>query len=148
VRLVKSKNQNLWLVWHLMSKCKISKKPDSCWIWKGGKYSSGYGYFTYLGDKYMIHRLMYELWYGEIPKGLIIRHMCNNPECCFPEHLKIGTQKENMADMRRAGRQGYVIKLTPAQKTQIRKSPLSQRALAEIYRVSATTIWRVRNNHK
>ena len=147
MEFVKSENQTLWLVWHLMSKCAIGKQHDSCWEWRG-RYSGGYGYYSHKGRKYLMHRLMYEIWYGPIPKGLLIRHMCNNPQCCYPEHLRTGTQKQNMADMRKAGREGFKRKLTPAQQRQIRNSPLPQKQLAKIYKVSATTIWRVRNNHK
>lgn len=147
MELIKDKNQTIWLVWHLMSKCHITMKPDSCWEWRG-RYSAGYGYFYYKGRKYMMHRLMYEIWYGSIPKGMVIRHMCHNHQCCNPEHLKMGTQKQNMADMRKAGREGFKRKVTPAQKRQIRHSPLPQRQLAKIFNVSPTTIWRIRNSHK
>ncbi len=147
MKLIKDPDQTLWLIWHLMSKCAIDKKNDSCWEWRG-RYSGGYGYYSYKGDKYLVHRLMYELWYGHIAKGLLIRHMCHNPQCCYPEHLRQGTQKQNMADMRQAGREGFKRKLTPTQQRQIRKSPLPQAQLAKIYKVSKTTIWRVKNSHK
>lgn len=147
VELIKDDDQDLWFVWHLMSQCSIKKKPDSCWEWRG-KYSGGYGYYFHKGKKYSMHRLMYQLWYGQIPKGMVIRHMCHNPQCCNPNHLKVGTHQQNMDDMKKAGRQGTASKLTPAQKRKIKYSPLSQRQLAKIYKVSPTTIWRVRNNHK
>ena len=147
MELVKDKDQTIWLVWHLMSKCEITMKPDSCWEWRG-RYSSGYGYFYYKGRKYLMHRLMYELWYGKIPKGLLIRHMCHNHQCCNPDHLRPGTQKQNMADMRKAGRERIGRKITPAQRRQIRYSPLPLTQLAKIFNVSPTTIWRIKNNHK
>ena len=147
MELVKDQDQTLWLVWHLMSKCSIDKKPDSCWEWRG-RYSGGYGYFYYKSRKYLMHRLMYEIWYGKIPNGLLIRHMCHNHQCCNPEHLRTGTQKQNMADMKAAGREGFKRKITPAQKKQIKFSRLPQRQLAKIFDVSSTTIWRIRNDHK
>ena len=147
MKLVKDKDQTIWLVWHLMSKCEIGMKPDSCWEWRG-KYSSGYGYFYYKGRKYLMHRLMYEIWYGKIPKGLLIRHMCHNHQCCNPDHLRSGTQKQNMADMRKAGRERIGRKITPSQRRQIRHSPLPMTQLAKIFNVSPTTIWRIKNNHK
>jgi hypothetical protein len=53
------------------------------------------------------HRRSYELTYGPIPSGKMILHECDNPACCRPDHLFIGDQDENMADMVRKGRQAH-----------------------------------------
>lgn len=147
MKLIRDKDQTTWLIWHLMSKCHIARKSNSCWEWRG-KYSGGYGYYSYLGKKHLVHRLMYQLWYGDIAKGMVIRHMCHNPQCCYPEHLQVGTQQQNMDDMRKAGRQANNSKLTTQHRRQIRKSTLTLKQLADIYKVSVTTIWRVKNHHK
>jgi hypothetical protein len=64
------------------------------------------------GKATFVHRYVYTLYYGEIPDGLIVRHKCNNRKCCNPEHLEIGTNKDNTRDMferNRSGRLGKTI---------------------------------------
>ena len=56
-----------------------------------------HGYGQYKGKR--THVLMYEKYNGDIPKGMVIRHKCDNPSCCNPLHLEIGTQKENNHDI-------------------------------------------------
>lgn len=53
-------------------------------------------YPTFLGER--IHVLIYKTYKGEIPKGLVVRHLCDNKKCCNPLHLEIGTNQENMWD--------------------------------------------------
>jgi len=74
--------------------------PDGCWPWQGGTHTFGYG-STAQGSA---HRVAYKLAKGTIPAGHVVRHQCHNPICCRPDHLLTGTQKENVADMIRAGR--------------------------------------------
>lgn len=65
---------------------------------------NGYGY-AQIGRKWMrAHRIAYAAFNGSIPEGLCVMHTCDNPPCCNPAHLKVGTQKENVADMIRKGR--------------------------------------------
>jgi hypothetical protein len=53
------------------------------------------------------HRVAYELFYGPIPEGQVVRHKCDYGLCCNPAHLLVGTQADNLADMRSRGRQNY-----------------------------------------
>ena len=67
------------------------------------KDKDGYGRVKHNKRLWSAHRLVYTLCYGEIPDGLMVLHSCNNPSCVNPEHLRVGTHKENMADMVEAG---------------------------------------------
>lgn len=76
---------------------------SECWEWTGMRIDSRGGYGRlYLGDgsgRYRsAHRLAYEYWYGPIGDESVIRHHCDNPPCCNPSHLDIGTQADNMRD--------------------------------------------------
>ena len=88
----------------LMDKIDI-KNDDECWLWKADKSHNGYGQFYLNGKTSRSHRLIYELYVGDIPDGKQICHKCDNPACCNPKHLFICTQQENIQDMRNKGRQ-------------------------------------------
>ncbi len=83
-------------------------KCDGCWKWSGAKDQHGYGKIGNragrAGSPERAHRVSYEKEYGSIPKGLSVCHKCDNPECTNPEHLFVGTHKENMQDCGRKGR--------------------------------------------
>jgi hypothetical protein len=78
--------------------------PDKCWEWQGGKSKDGYGYLHLAGQTKLAHRVSYELHHGEIPKGLVICHKCDNPPCVNPKHLFIGTHLDNAVDRDKKGR--------------------------------------------
>lgn len=73
--------------------------PDDCWPWLAGR-SKGYGQFL----NYLAHRIAWFLTHGEIPAGAVIRHTCDNPPCCNPNHLVPGTHGQNFRDMVERGR--------------------------------------------
>lgn len=81
----------------------------SCMDWMGGTDRKGYGCVNWKGKNKRAHRLSYELIYGEIPKGFLICHSCDNPLCINPKHLWAGTSKQNTLDMMSKGR-GNMIK--------------------------------------
>ena len=85
---------------------KVIKCENGCWEWTGCKRSkrSGYGALKVNGKMYPAHRLAYQLWNGEIPVGMVVRHKCDNPPCVNPEHLEIGSYKDNTNDMMARGR--------------------------------------------
>lgn len=81
---------------------------NGCWNWTRSKMSAGYGNINVTANKkkhnFRVHRLSYEIHFGEIPKGVGVLHSCDNPACCNPEHLTLGTHKKNMHEMAKKGR--------------------------------------------
>lgn len=82
--------------------------PDVCWEWTGSLSGrDGRGYFWLDGKRKLSYRVVYELFFGEIVEGMVIRHKCDNPICCNPKHLVIGTRGNNEKDKYDRDRQGY-----------------------------------------
>lgn len=76
-----------------------------CWEWTGTRLLRGYGRFALRHNvKVVAHRYAYEYFRGPIRSGLWCLHNCDNPPCCNPLHLFLGTHLDNMADMRRKDR--------------------------------------------
>lgn len=79
-------------------------KSDACWVWRGAQNGRGYGAVGVNGRMQGAHRIAYTLTYGPIPAGLLVCHRCDNPPCVRPEHLFIGTYKDNTQDAWLKGR--------------------------------------------
>jgi hypothetical protein len=76
-----------------------------CWLWLGERQSKGYGYITTRARKMLVHRLSWELAnVQEVPREMLVCHRCDVPSCVRPEHLFIGTARDNSADMTYKGR--------------------------------------------
>lgn len=79
-------------------------KADGCWLWTGLVNNHGYGIATIDGRQTSAHRVVYGLLVKPVPKGLDLCHKCDNPLCVRPDHMFVGTRKENMQDAARKGR--------------------------------------------
>ena len=134
---------------NIRAECSIS--AQGCWEW-GGARSGGYGI---RGREGRVHRIAYGLSHGEIPKGLLVRHKCDNPPCCNPEHLELGTHVQNARDaiergrwpIRPRGEGAPGAKLTEREVREIRgSSGVKQRDLARRYGVSQRLIFNIIHN--
>jgi hypothetical protein len=126
----------------------------TCWEWTGKSLMSGYGRMRFNGSYKGTHRISWEISNGDIPKRLSVLHKCDNRLCVNPEHLFLGTQKDNMLDMISKGRsnpqQGDShchAKLKKDQVLLIRKRLAqgeSQTALSHEFNVHQTTIYDIK----
>lgn len=80
------------------------QRGPGCWTWTGRRTAFGYGELQMAGRHVTAHRLAWELTYGSIPDGQSVLHSCDNPPCCRPTHLWLGSQADNLHDMFRKGR--------------------------------------------
>jgi len=96
-----------------------------CWLYTGFRKWDGYGWLNRHRDgkdHYMTaHRYSWILAHGPVPNGLHVLHRCDNPPCCNPSHLFLGTHQENMADRVAKGRAKGAKKLFPDRVRPIRK---------------------------
>jgi hypothetical protein len=90
---------------------RLTEKGEGCWPWKGHRTRTGYGTIC-VGSRtdgsrntVPAHRAAWEAANGPIPGGLFVLHECHNPSCVRPDHLRLGTHRDNMTDMVKAGRQ-------------------------------------------
>lgn len=105
---------------------RVTKKGEQdCWEWSASRDVSGYGIFTFLNIRYLANRVALDLTIG--PSHLFALHSCDNPPCCNHNHLRWGTQQENMAEAIERGRRtypslenGYRATLTNQQVSEIR----------------------------
>ncbi len=125
--------------------------PDDCWVWEGSRTDKGYGRFSVSHTKHMrAHRMAYKIVHGSIPVGKNINHSCDNKLCCNPVHLWVGSQTENMMDMRvkkrgkpppvALGEDSSMSKLTEIDVVLIRKDTRTLARIASDYGVSFSLI--------
>lgn len=105
---------------------------SQCWEWKGGKLPNGYG----MANGVLAHRFVASQ-FGDI-EGKVVRHICDNPSCVRPDHLEIGTQKENLDDMSNKGRRSS--KVNPKIVKDIRTKFLTREEYARKYGISECTV--------
>lgn len=125
------------------------KIDSGCWQWRAHTDKDGYGVLPGDRQNTRAHRLSYEIHNGQIPDGLIVCHHCDNPGCVNPDHLFVGTQKDNAQDALKK-RRHYVgekngrSKLTKENVKEILHSSLNGQQLADKFDVTRQTINKVR----
>lgn len=136
----------------------IVRTETGCWEWTKAKAAAGYGVMSFYKRMVGVHRVAYRLFHGEIPNGMVICHKCDNPPCFNPEHLFLGTQKDNVHDMLRKGRLGKVgargernshCKFTDEVVAKIRADfalGLPPRDLKAAYNISSAQLYRITRN--
>jgi hypothetical protein len=125
--------------------------PSDCWNWTASTDTGGYGIIGRKGVKGMAlaHRIAWEFAYGAAGEGMCVLHHCDNPKCCNPYHLWLGSRADNNRDKVQKGRQvkgrtNGRTKLTEEQVISIREDPRSERELGRIYGVQHTAIGMIR----
>ncbi len=150
-RRIKPLEERLW--------ARVDKVPGQgpngdCWQWKGYVHPTGYGQIgrdQVRGNTIQTHRAAYLVTRGEIPEGLWVLHTCDNRLCCNPDHLWVGTPKENTQDMIAKGRRrkawdvarGEDITLAKLTEDMVRairaEPPMTFKELGKKYGISAGT---------
>lgn len=131
---------------------KVQKSEDAnCWNWLGAKDQDGYGIYGHNKKTTRAHRLLASTVYGAIESGNVVMHLCDNPSCCNPGHLVIGSIQANVSDRENKGRRtppkGELhksSKITAAQALEIRYSTLTERELATKYGIGKTQVGDIR----
>ena len=139
---------------------------NSCWEWQSTLSVRGYGVFSvYLGKingdfiskTFTVHRIAWSMVFGEIQNGLQVLHKCDNPPCCNPSHLMLGTNLDNSKDKVRKKRHCFhenhpSAKLTMQKVLEIRELYVPRKFtmlhLAKFYKVSERTIFDIVHNKK
>jgi hypothetical protein len=125
-------------------------KTDSCWVWNKSLTQSGYGRFWSRDKTRRAHRVSYEYYKGPIPDGFVVCHTCDNPKCVNPEHLFLGTPKDNNQDKANKGRSrnGSEPLFSPREVAEIEDllacGLFSQAVIASFYSVQQFTISRIK----
>jgi len=129
-------------------------KTDGCWNWTGLCMKAGYGEIWRHGTMVYTHRLSYEFHYGPISPGNLVCHKCDNRPCVNPDHLFLGSYRDNAQDMLakgrgnpRRGEMANHAKLSASQVIEIREAYLSgkntQVELAKIFGIHKRNIWMI-----
>lgn len=118
----------------------------ACWEWQASLQTSGYGQLGKARPEvgiHLAHRLSYEIHFGPIPEGLVVRHRCDNKVCVNPDHLIPGTAKDNSRDAMERGLLAYgdrnpSTRLTPEQVEEVRalRGTAYQKEIAAMYGIT------------
>lgn len=143
------------------SKVDVLENTSLCWEWKGAKKTKGYGNCRINNKYYIAHRIAFWLVNGDFPCNFVVCHTCDNPSCCNPHHLMLGSQKSNFMDLLIKTRKHQIntslfgsnninSKLTENDVKEIRTlystNKANQKELADKYNVTPSTIGSIVRN--
>lgn len=140
---------------------KVQKVDGGCWLWQGYRDRTGYG-LAYAGKipgkkgsiNHYAHRISYALLKGDVPRKAVVMHSCDVPSCVNPDHLRLGTQAENMRDASEKGRMNSprptIQKISDDYVREIRRTTgqLPSRYWADFFGVCVSHINRIRRGEK
>jgi len=140
---------------------KTQENSSGCLLWMGASTRFGYGHFRRKINgqwkMYKAHRFSYEQLYGPVPDGLCVLHSCDNPKCVNPNHLSVGTKKDNAQQRKQRGRQRWgrnpqhnwlTFALAQIIRQYQRDNPtMKQKNIAEVFGISTAQCSRILNNH-
>lgn len=126
-------------------------RTTHCWLWTGPRSEGGYGLVQVRNDAGVLktaycHRLTWEARFGSIPFGKVVCHVCDTPACVNPQHLRVGTQADNMADKVAKGRGRWPKRAhlgrerALAMRRAYEVGGVTQSQLAKAYGVSSVTV--------
>lgn len=134
------------------SKVDVRDDKDECWEWQASKDKLGYGWFRLKERPILAHRFALLGYDALLPKNLFFNgscvcHHCDNPSCCNPKHLYLGTHQDNMQDIvdRRSSK-----KLSTLQVKEIKKllyAKIKIKDIADIFNVSSSTIYKIKEGN-
>jgi hypothetical protein len=139
-----------------LAKITIPENKNECWKWTGATYPYGYGCIGTSKGLDGAHRVSYRLYKGEIPDGMCVLHKCDNPNCNNPEHLFLGTKKDNAIDRNSKGRGKNPVhrgnhplsKLKVEDVMDIKRSSDATKVLATKYGVNPDQISRIKRGER
>jgi HNH endonuclease len=114
---------------------RVVKHEPGCWEWTGFLNHDGYGLLSRGRTKVGAHRLSWEIHFGSIPDGMYVCHHCDNPQCARPDHLFLGTQRDNMRDCGRK-RRNHIRAQDGEQNTSAALTNADARRIREMYATS------------
>jgi len=112
----------------------VKMQLDGCWLWDGCLADGNYGMVRFNGKQQLTHRLSWILTFGAIPEGLNCLHKCDVPNCVRPDHLFIGTTRDNARDMWSKGRAKMP---NPEQRAKGEKHPNSKLTATQVEKLRA-----------
>jgi hypothetical protein len=151
-RFVVARNLRTWpgMVKRLLSRV-IRDAATECWNWQGARAIGGYGSIRHNRHNWMVHRVSWIHHYGVVPDNIMVLHHCDNPSCCNPAHLFLGTNDDNMKDMARKGRANRPFgekngrtHLTAEMVMKIMKDNRLQREIAVDYGIARSSVSRIK----
>lgn len=131
------------------------KNKDDCWHWQGWLNRQEYGEYNVNGNKYLAHRIAFKLHNDKDPLGLLVLHKCDNPSCCNPHHLFLGTDYDNILDMINKGRnnrnRGHKSRFNQQdinKMIELRKECKGYKEIAKVFNVTDSTISNILNKEQ